>query len=53
MVERARPCRGLLELKVRDPAIDSGHFLVGLADYLGDWMTGKRRGHDEYRKGFI
>ena len=30
------PAEALLELKVCDPAIGSGHFLVGLVDYLAD-----------------
>ena len=30
------PAEALLELKVCDPAIGSGHFLVGLIDYLAD-----------------
>ena len=30
------PAEALLELKVCDPAMGSGHFLVGLVDYLAD-----------------
>ena len=33
------PAEGLLGLKVVDPAMGSGHFLVSLVDYLADQVT--------------
>ena len=35
-LKRLDPARKLLELKVCDPAMGSGHFLVGFVDYLAD-----------------
>ena len=35
-LKRADPAEKLLELKVCDPAMGSGHFLVNLVDYLAD-----------------
>jgi len=35
-LQRLDPARRLLELKVCDPAMGSGHFLVGFVDYLAD-----------------
>ena len=35
-LKRLDPASGLLELKVCDPAMGSGHFLVGFVDYLAD-----------------
>ena len=35
-MKRADPAEKLLELKVCDPAMGSGHFLVNLVDYLAD-----------------
>ena len=32
------PAEKLLELKVCDPAMGSGHFLVNLVDHLADWV---------------
>ena len=35
-LKRIDPAEGLLELKICDPAMGSGHFLVSLADYMAD-----------------
>ncbi len=35
-LDAADPAGGILELKVCDPAMGSGHFLVALVDYLAD-----------------
>ena len=35
-LERFDPAEQILELKICDPAMGSGHFLVGLVDYLAD-----------------
>ncbi|MEA3014201.1 MAG: hypothetical protein QOD42_2746 [Sphingomonadales bacterium] len=35
-LERFDPANGFLELKICDPAMGSGHFLVSLVDYLAD-----------------
>ena len=35
-LKRLDPAEKLLELKICDPAMGSGHFLVGLVDYLAD-----------------
>ena len=35
-LQRLDPANRLLDLKVCDPAMGSGHFLVGLVDYLAD-----------------
>ena len=35
-LKRLDPAEGLLELKICDPAMGSGHFLVNLVDYLAD-----------------
>ncbi len=36
ILKRADPAEKLLELKICDPAMGSGHFLVALVDYLAD-----------------
>jgi len=36
MLKRLDPAERLLELKICDPAMGSGHFLVSLVDYLAD-----------------
>lgn len=36
LLESADPAAAMLELKVCDPAMGSGHFLVSLVDYLAD-----------------
>ena len=35
-LERLDPAERILELRICDPAMGSGHFLVGLVDYLAD-----------------
>jgi type II restriction/modification system DNA methylase subunit YeeA len=35
-LKRLDPAERLLELKICDPAMGSGHFLVSLVDYLAD-----------------
>ena len=35
-LERLDPAEQILELRICDPAMGSGHFLVGLVDYLAD-----------------
>ncbi|MBF0371935.1 MAG: Eco57I restriction-modification methylase domain-containing protein [Alphaproteobacteria bacterium] len=35
-LRRLDPAQAMLEIKVCDPAMGSGHFLVSLVDYLGD-----------------
>ena len=37
-LQRLDPAEQILELKVCDPAMGSGHFLVSLVDYLADWV---------------
>ena len=34
------PAEGILKLRICDPAMGSGHFLVGLVDYLADRVIG-------------
>ena len=36
ILERLDPAERILELRICDPAMGSGHFLVGLVDYLAD-----------------
>ena len=42
-LKRLDPAVKLLDLKVCDPAMGSGHFLVGLVDYLADRVITKGR----------
>ncbi len=37
-LQRLDPAEGLLKIKVCDPAMGSGHFLVSLIDYMADWV---------------
>ena len=37
-LKRLDPAEKLLELKICDPAMGSGHFLVNLVDHLADWV---------------
>ena len=37
-LQRLDPAEQILELKICDPAMGSGHFLVSLVDYLADWV---------------
>ncbi|HEV2301616.1 MAG TPA: hypothetical protein VGR91_08620 [Stellaceae bacterium] len=39
-LKRLDPAERLLELKICDPAMGSGHFLVSLVDYLADQVIG-------------
>ena len=36
MLREVDPAEGILQLRICDPAMGSGHFLVGLVDYLAD-----------------
>ncbi len=47
LVENATP-EEILSLKVLDPAMGSGHFLVEAVDFLGKALAGARAGEDEY-----
>ncbi len=40
ILKRLDPAERLLELKICDPAMGSGHFLVSLVDYLADQVIG-------------
>ena len=39
MLEGLDPAEAVLELRVLDPAMGSGHFLVTAVDFLSDYIT--------------
>ena len=47
------PAQKLLELKVCDPAMGSGHFLVGLVDYLADWVIASMAEAEAAMEGYV
>ena len=52
-LERYDPARKLLELKVCDPAMGSGHFLVGLVDYLADRVIASMAEAEAAMEGYV
>ena len=52
-LERYDPARKLLELKVCDPAMGSGHFLVGLVDYLADRVIASMAEAEVAMEGYV
>ena len=52
-LERHDPARKLLELKVCDPAMGSGHFLVGLVDYLADRVIASMAEAEAAMEGYV
>ena len=52
-LERSDPARKLLELKVCDPAMGSGHFLVGLVDYLADRVIASMAEAEAAIEGYV
>ena len=52
-LERFDPARELLELKVCDPAMGSGHFLVGLVDYLADRVIASMAEAEAAMEGYV
>ena len=47
------PAQKLLELKVCDPAMGSGHFLVGLVDYLADRIIASMAEAEAAMDGYV
>ena len=47
------PAQKLLELKVCDPAMGSGHFLVGLVDYLADRVIASMAEAEAAMEGYV
>ena len=47
------PAQKLLELKVCDPAMGSGHFLVGLVDYLADRVIASMAEAEAAMDGYV
>ena len=52
-LERFDPAQKLLELKVCDPAMGSGHFLVGLVDYLADRVITSMAEAEAAMEGYV
>ena len=52
-LERHDPARKLLDLKVCDPAMGSGHFLVGLVDYLADRVIASMAEAEAAMDGYV
>ena len=52
-LERFDPAQKLLELKVCDPAMGSGHFLVGLVDYLADRVIASMAEAEATMAGYV
>ena len=52
-LEHHDPARKLLELKVCDPAMGSGHFLVGLVDYLADRVIASMAEAEAAMEGYV
>ncbi len=52
-LKRIDPAEKLLELKVCDPAMGSGHFLVNLVDYLADRVIGAMAEAEAMVEGYI
>ena len=52
-LERFDPAQKLLELKVCDPAMGSGHFLVGLVDYLADRVIASMAEAEAAMEGYV
>ena len=52
-LEHHDPARKLLDLKVCDPAMGSGHFLVGLVDYLADRVIASMAEAEAAMEGYV
>ena len=52
-LKRLDPAKKLLGLKVCDPAMGSGHFLVGLVDYLADRVMASMAEAEAAMEGYI
>ena len=52
-LQRLDPAQKLLELKVCDPAMGSGHFLVGLVDYLSDRVIASMAEAEAAMEGYV
>ena len=52
-LKRLDPARKLLELKVCDPAMGSGHFLVGFVDYLADRVIASIAEAEAAMEGYV
>ena len=52
-LRRLDPAEKLLELKICDPAMGSGHFLVGLVDYLADRVIAAMAEAEATMNGYV
>lgn len=52
-LKRLDPATKLLELKVCDPAMGSGHFLVGFVDYLADRVIASMAEAEDVLEGYV
>ena len=52
-LKRFDPAQKLLELKICDPAMGSGHFLVGLVDYLADRVIASMADAEAAMEGYV
>ena len=52
-LKRLDPAKKLLDLKVCDPAMGSGHFLVGLVDYLADRVIASMAEAEAAMEGYV
>ena len=52
-LKRLDPATKLLDLKVCDPAMGSGHFLVGLVDYLADRVIASMAEAEAAMEGYV
>ena len=52
-LQRLDPAQKLIELKVCDPAMGSGHFLVGLVDYLADRVIASMAEAEAAMEGYV
>ena len=52
-LKRLDPAMKLLELKVCDPAMGSGHFLVGFVDYLADRVIASMAEAEAAMEGYV
>ena len=52
-LKRLDPATKLLDLKICDPAMGSGHFLVGLVDYLADRVIASMAEAEAAMEGYV
>ncbi len=52
-LERCDPAERILEMRVCDPAMGSGHFLVNLVDYLADRVIEAMAGAEAAAEGYV